>query len=94
MTKTLPAPPDWFDKLWEQFIAPKLPIYLRGESVKNSFRSIVRELSQAPEAVRAVVALARIGAILQGTQGVLEAPDPSPEQVADAVQRLVERMKS
>jgi hypothetical protein len=30
---------------------------------------------------------------VKGTQGVLDAPNPSPDQIADAVERLVQRAK-
>jgi hypothetical protein len=97
-TELTPAP-DWFDRLWDAQ-SHKLPIYLRNDSGKKVARSFVAGMietlgaaAKTPEGMRQVVAYARIAAILRGSRGILDQPDPSPEQVADAVERLVQRLK-
>jgi hypothetical protein len=91
---------DWFDDIWDTKVSPTLPIYLRSAGVKQLARGAVRVLvesmgahAKSPEGLRQVVAFARIAAILKGATGVMDAPDPTPEQVADAVERLVARVK-
>jgi hypothetical protein len=91
---------DWFDEIWEAKIAPQLPFYLRTDATKKLARGMVDVTVQAaakqattPQGVRALIAFSRIAAILKGVNGVCDAPDPSPEEVADAVQKLVERLK-
>ena len=91
---------DWFDEIWDVRVAPTLPIYLRSQSVKDLARGAVRVLvdglgthAKTADGMRQIVAFARIMAIMKGTAGVLDSPDPSPEQVADAVERLVAKVK-
>jgi hypothetical protein len=98
MTLTPPARPrDWFDELWETH-AHELPIFLRGS--KETARKLVpiflesmSKAATAPESLRALAAVARISRILQGARGLVDTPEPSPEQIADAVERMVERLK-
>jgi hypothetical protein len=99
MNTTPQKSPDWFDRYWDAN-CHKFPIMLRGEAAKRTARGILSSLiegmgeqAKTPEGVRSIVAFARITAILQGANGVLTAPDPSPEQIADAVERLVQRLK-
>jgi hypothetical protein len=89
--------PDWFDRFWEQH-SKDLPIFLRGQ--KKAARLLLGAAveamgayAQTPAGVQKIVAFAKIASIVQGTRGVLETPDPTPKQVADAVQRLVDRVK-
>jgi len=91
--------PDWFDRLWHEY-SPKLPVLLRTDSAKKIAREIadvaIREFAKqagTPEGVRAIIAYAKISAILKGTRGVCDAPDPTPEEVTEAVKKLVERLK-
>jgi hypothetical protein len=88
--------PDWFDRFWDEH-KDKLPVYLRGQ--KKAARLILAGIMDAmgkqattPEGVRTIIAFARIASIVKGTRGVMDSPDPSPDQVADAVERLVQRM--
>jgi hypothetical protein len=88
--------PDWFDRFWDEH-KDKLPVYLRGQ--KKAARLILAGVIEAlgkqattPEGVRSIIAFAKISSIVKGTRGVLDSPDPSPEQVADAVEKLVQRM--
>jgi hypothetical protein len=92
--------PDWFDVFWEQQ-KNKLPVYLRNDATRTLARGMVNASIQAaaqyagtPPGVRALVAFARITAVLRGTAGVLDAPNPSPEEIATAVERLVQRVKA
>ena len=91
--------PDWFDRLWAE-ASPRLPVLLRSEGAKRIAREVadlaIREFAKqagTPEGVRAIIAYAKISAILKGTRGVCDAPDPTPEEVTEAVQRLVDKLK-
>jgi hypothetical protein len=91
--------PDWFDVLWETH-QHKIPFLLRNDAGKRIAREIIglaiqgaATYSTTPQGVRALIAFSRIQAITRGVQGVCESPDPSPEQVADAVERLVQKVK-
>jgi hypothetical protein len=97
--QTLPTPRDWFDDFWDQNVRT-LPAMFRSNAVKEVARKLLDELLKhlarkagTPDGVKAIVAFARIAAILKGSQGVLDAPDPSPDQVVEAVQRLVDKVK-
>lgn len=99
MSTSIQPAPDWFERLWEEH-AHKLPILLRNDSGKKLARQLVAvvidslgQFAKTPEGVRQIVAYARIYSILKGSQGVIDAPNPTPEQVADAVQKLVEKVK-
>jgi hypothetical protein len=103
MPRTVPtraAPPrDWFDDFWEKNKLD-IPIFLRSDSFKEIARGFLRaaiegmgQQATTPEGIRQIIAFARIAAILKGTQGVIDSPNPSPEQVAEAVERLVKRVK-
>lgn len=94
---TATAPPAWFDKFWEQE-SPKLPIYLRGDTIKNLawamfqvFIDYAGKYVKTPDGMKDAIAFARISAIVKGSRAVMDAPDPSPEQVVEAVQRMVDR---
>jgi len=100
VTHPIQPAPDWFDRLWEEH-KEKLPLLFRSEAMKRVVRvnleTVSREAAKyatTPDGIRVIVAFAKISAILKGSQGVLDAPNPSPEQVADAVEKLVERLKS
>ena len=91
--------PDWFDLLWETH-SHKLPLLFRNETGKKLAREIAgvalqgaAQYSTTPQGVRALIAFSRIAAMLKGINGVCDAPDPTPEEVADAVERLVQRVK-
>jgi hypothetical protein len=99
MTAAPQTTPDWFDVYWAKN-AYRLPVLFRGETTKELCRGLIKDMLAAipaqaasAEGLRTVVAFARIALILKGAQGVLDSPDPSPDQVADAVQRLVDRVK-
>jgi hypothetical protein len=90
---------DWFDDFWDSH-KRDLPAFLRNDSFKDTARGLVRVMVEGigqqattPEGIRQIIAFARIAAILKGTQGVMDAPNPTPEQVAEAVERLVQRVK-
>lgn len=92
-------PPPWFDDFWEQK-SPALPFLMRSEGVKmiawdllSSLLGILQEQSTTPSGVKAIIGMAKVQAILRGTQWVMNAPDPSPEQVAEAVERLMQKVK-
>lgn len=94
------ATPAWFDKFWGENCI-KLPPWFRGEAIKllawQLFELLLDNISKfakTPDGVRQAVAFARIASIVKGSQNVLDAPDPTPEQVAEAVQRLVDRSKA
>jgi hypothetical protein len=89
--------PDWFDSWWDANQSV-IPIWLRGQkkAARQILAGVIQGLgsyAQTPEGVKQVLAFARIYAIIRGTQNVFDSPDPSPDQVADAVQRLVDRVK-
>ena len=91
--------PDWFDVLWETH-AGKVPIFLRNDAGKKLARELVSvaisgaaSYSTTPQGIRTIIAYSRILAILKGSAGVLNSPDPTPEEVAAAVERLVQRVK-
>jgi hypothetical protein len=91
-------PPPWFDTFWEEQ-SPKLPFLLRSEGAKHVawglFQVLMEQLSQqatTPRGMQTVIAFAKIKSILKGAQGVLDSPDPSPAQVAEAVQKLVDKV--
>jgi hypothetical protein len=91
--------PDWFDTLWEQQ-KMRLPVYLRNDATKKLAREMIGVMVQAgaqaaatPQGVRALIAFSRIAAIVKGVNGVCDSPDPSPEEVAAAVEQLMQRVK-
>jgi hypothetical protein len=91
--------PDWFDRFWAQH-RDRLPLLLRGDATKELARGMVGAAIQAaaqasttPQGVRGLIAFSRIAAIVRGVNGVCDSPDPSPEEVAAAVERLVQRVK-
>ena len=91
--------PDWFDVFWSQH-RDKLPVLLRGDSTKEFARKLLgtateeaAKYSTTPGGVRALIAFSRVAAIVKGVNGVCDSPDPSPEEVAAAVERLVQRVK-
>lgn len=98
-TKPIPAP-DWFDVFWEDN-KTKLPIFIRNDAGKELARAALNAAIQSgaqfattPQGIRGLIAFARITAIVKGVTGVCDAPDPTPEEVAAAVERLVQRVKS
>jgi hypothetical protein len=100
LTTTANTPPGWFLEFWEQNCA-KLPLLFRGESMMllawDLFGTLLEHIGRymkTPNGMRQFIAFARIQTILQGSQGVLNQPDPTPEQVAEAVQRLANRVRS
>lgn len=99
MTPVAAIPPPWFDKFWEDQ-SPKLPFLLRSEGAKHVawglFQVLMDQMLQqsaTPNGVKTVIAFGKVVTILQGSHNVLNAPDPSPEQVVEAVQRLVDGAK-
>lgn len=91
--------PDWFDVFWSQH-RDKLPILLRSDTTKEFARKLAGDMIQGaaqhattPQGVRALIAFSRVAAIVKGVNGVCDSPDPSPEEVAAAVERLVQRVK-
>lgn len=91
--------PDWFETFWAEH-KHRLPTYLRNEATKNLARTMVAAAVQGaaqsattPQGVRALIAFSRIAAIVKGVNGVCDSPDPTPEEVAAAVERLVQRVK-
>jgi hypothetical protein len=97
MPETLQSPPDWFDAVWSKH-EKDLPIYLRGQKklARQILGGIVESLGEyakTPEGMQQIVAFARVSSMVRGVAGVLDAPDPSPNQVADAVERLVKRFR-
>ena len=105
MTKSLtqPAataqPADWFDSFWRQH-RDRLPILLRGDATKEVARQLlnaaIQEMAKSattPQGVRGLIAFSRIAAIVKGVNGVCDSPDPSPEEVSAAVEKLAQRYK-
>jgi microsomal dipeptidase-like Zn-dependent dipeptidase len=91
---------DWFDELWDRQVPLMYRLHPSSAALKRIARSLMDEALKvmakkagAPDGVKAIVAFARIQAIVTGAKGVLDAPDPTPEQVAEAVERLVQRVK-
>jgi hypothetical protein len=89
--------PDWFDVWWDQN-QKLIPTWLRGQ--KKAARLVVAGLIDAmgkqastPEGIRMIVAFGRIATSVKRVRGVMNEPDPSPDQVAEFVERLVERVK-
>jgi hypothetical protein len=92
--------PAWFDQFWAENCM-RLPILMRGDSMKQIAWQLFQVLLEAvgreaktPHGLRTIVAFAKIQAIMQGSQHVLGAPEPTPEQVAEFVQRLVDRSRA
>lgn len=99
MSTTPQRMPDWFDAYWEANKS-RLPVLLRNDGAKQLARGLVDGMIQSmaqqattPAGIRALISFSRITSILKGAQGVMESPDPSPEEVAEAVRRLVERVR-
>lgn len=99
MTANLQPVPDWFDQLWAKH-QNELPFVLRNETGKKLARTLLEsaiqgmtDYSRGPQGVRTIVAFSKIAAIVKGINGVAGAPDPSPEEVAEVVKRLVEKLK-
>jgi hypothetical protein len=91
--------PDWFDSLWETH-SHRLPFFLRSDTGKDLVRKLAGDVIQefakqatTPKGIQSLIAFSRITAILKGVQGVCDSPDPSPEEVAAAVERLVQRVR-
>ena len=70
----------------------EIPAFLRNDSFRNTARGIVRVLieamgkqAQTPEGVRVVIAFARVVTAMKALMGANI--NPSPEEVADAVER-------
>jgi hypothetical protein len=98
-SKAITPQPDWFDSLWEKY-APKIPIYLRNDAIKQLARDLIGAgvvavgmIAKTPEGVRQIVAFARITSAIKAAQISLGEPNPSPERVAEFVERLVQRVK-
>lgn len=97
---TTPATlPDWFDTFWQEH-RNKLPVLMRGDGTKELARNLMGAAVQTaakqattPQGVRALIAFSRVAAIVKGVNGVCDSPDPSPEEVAAAVERLVKKVK-
>jgi len=99
LTTSTKTPPVWFLNFWAENCV-KLPILFRGESMMmlawDLFGTLLEHVGRymkTPDGMRQFIAFARIQTILSGSHGVLNQPDPTPEQVAEAVQRLVNRVK-
>lgn len=99
MTTTPQRLPDWFDAFWESQ-KQHLPAFLRNDAGKKIARAALETAIQSgaqyattPQGIRGLIAMARITAIIKGVTGVCDAPDPSPEDVAAAVERLVQRLR-
>ena len=93
------AAPDWFEQLWSQH-RHRLPFLLQNEAGKKMVRDLLGIVLESLKAqagsangISTVIAFARIQAMLKGCQGVMDTPDPTPEQVADAVERLIGKVK-
>lgn len=91
--------PDWFETFWAEQ-KHRLPIYLRNDLTKELARGLIgaavlsaAQVSTTPQGVKALIAFSRVTAIVKGVNGVCDSPDPSPEEVAAAVERLVQRVK-
>jgi hypothetical protein len=96
-TKT---PPVWFLQFWEQNCT-KLPLLFRGESMMQLAWELLGLLldhlaryATTPAGMRILIAFAKIQATMIESQIIVNAPDPSPEQVAEAVERLAQRVKA
>lgn len=94
----IPAP-DWFDVLW-QANAHKLPLMLRGDAVKKLAREMMNTVldgagtyAKTPDGIKTVLAFGKIARAVKSMEGAINSPDPSPDEVAAAVERMVERMK-
>lgn len=99
MTATPQRLPDWFDTFWEANKL-RLPVWARNDSAKQLARTMLDQSLQiaakqaaTPDGVRAIIAFAKISAIMKGVTGVMDAPNPSPDDVAEAVRKLVERLR-
>jgi hypothetical protein len=99
VTTAIKPAPDWFDRLWETE-QKRLPLFLRNESSKDLARKLVAtaveaagSFAKSPEGMRQVIAYGRIYAAVRGMGDLMGQPDPSPEQVAAAVEKLVARVK-
>ncbi len=99
MSATPQRIPDWFDVLWETH-QHRLPFVLRNDMGKKIARDMLglaiqgaASYSTTPPGVRALIAFSRVAAIVKGVNGVCDSPDPTPEEVAAAVERLVQRVK-
>jgi hypothetical protein len=97
MGSALENSPDWFDAWWEQN-QTFLPIWIRGQ--KKAARQVLAGLITAmgqqattPEGVRVILAFGKIASIVKGARGVLDSPNPTPEEVTVAVERLVQKVK-
>jgi predicted secreted protein len=94
---TLQPAPDWFDAWWDANQAI-LPIWMRGQkkAARQVLAGVIQGLgqyAQTPEGVKQIIAFARITAMVKSIGSAMTTPDPSPDDVVDAVQRLLNRVK-
>lgn len=99
MPEPIQPPPTWFLKFWEANCT-RLPMILRGESSMimawGLFKLLIDHLgayANTPAGIEMVVAFAKIQAMMVESRIIANAPNPSPAQVTEAVQRLVEKAK-
>jgi hypothetical protein len=89
--------PDWFDAWWEEN-QRLIPVWLRTQkkAARMVLAGVIEGLGKqasTPEGVRMIVAFGKIATIVKGARGVIDSPNPSPDDIAEAVERLVQRVK-
>jgi hypothetical protein len=97
MGDTMQNSPDWFDAWWEQN-HKLLPAWIRGQkkAARQVLAGVIIALGQqasTPEGIRIIVAYGRIATSVKRVREVMSGPDPSPDEVADFIERLVQRVK-
>lgn len=100
MSEPNPVPPTWFLKFWEEN-CHKLPILMRGEgtmllawSIFNLLLEYINKYASTPAGMKMIISFAKIQAMMVESKIIADAPDPSPEQVADAVGQMIARSKA
>jgi hypothetical protein len=96
MAETLQNP-DWFDAVWAKH-EKELPIWLRGQKklarqLIGAFVESMGAYAKTPTSMQQVIAFAKVASMVKGMSGLINAPDPSPEEVVTAVERLVRKVK-
>lgn len=96
MAETLQNP-DWFDAVWAKH-ENELPIWMRGQKklARQLIGAVIESMgayAKTPAGMQQVIAFAKVASMVKGMSGLINAPDPSPDEVVSAVERLMQKVK-